>query len=220
MIDSEEQRRICVEVFEQTGYKIDHDDPVVVAGLFYSGRLKAAIEKHEKMVTALVQRMEADRSEYERRIEMHFATSGADLEERISQVAQKHEDDLARSLAASASSAAAERKAIEAKFSEMVLVAKQSALGEVPAIKRDLESFVKKLKDSIPRSESQALTISIPVFLTCLALSALATCLACYIFVVNSPSEQVTSYAPVPDAQSTARPHTTQAPVAQKGAHK
>lgn len=220
MIDSEEQRRICVEVFEQTGYKIDDDDPVVVAGLFYSSRLKVAIERHEKVATTLVQRMEADRIEYERRIEALIAQATAVQDERISQVVQKYEEVSARSLATFTSSAAAERKAIEAKFAEMVVVAKQSALGEVPAIKSDLASFIKKLKDSIPSSEHQALTISIPVFLTCLALCALATCLACYIFVVNSPSDVTAAHALAIDSQSMERQPIAQPSSVKKEAHK
>lgn len=201
MIDLEEQKRIAVEIFETTGYKVDPEDPVVIAGLFYSERLRTISQKHEKALVAILN------------------ASQEEMDKRAIELKSGIQAEVMLAVGAMAENFAKERKAIKGDFDQMVIIAKQGALGEVPGIKRDLSTFFEKMKASLPLSEIQALTISVPVFCTSLALSMLAGSLASYIFLHSSPNDLTTGNVAT-TGQSVVRPLASQAPVVKKESRK
>lgn len=164
MIDLEEQQRIVVEIFEITGYKVLPDDPVVVASLFYSEQLRTISQKHEKRIQSIFDRALEDMDAKTAAFKSHFAA------------------EVSRATAEVVLKAASDRKATEKQFLEMINVAKISASGEVPAIKRDIERFVADLKRTIAPSENGSFKITLRSFCASLTLSALASFLAASIW--------------------------------------
>lgn len=57
-ISDDEQRRLCVEIFELTGHKVDVDDPLIAAAFFYSARLRATSEENRQAADAMLSEVE------------------------------------------------------------------------------------------------------------------------------------------------------------------
>src|SRR5476649_1432988 len=131
MIDIDEQKRLVVEIFEITGCKVDADDPVIVAALFYSEKLRTSLKAHQKLV-------EKNRAESRQElVQLH----AANLEQF-----QKAIDAAVRQLSTQAD---ASRARLDKQFIDLITVAKQAAHGEVPSIKRKLKVFLEGLRKAV-----------------------------------------------------------------------
>jgi hypothetical protein len=69
---SEELKRICTDVFEATGYKLDETDPATVAALFYSRSLRAASQE-------VAQSMDGFWLDVQVRLQRSFQAASVDL---------------------------------------------------------------------------------------------------------------------------------------------
>jgi len=58
IVTDAEKQKLCVEIFALTGHKVDVDDPLVVAALFYSARLRAAGEQNKVAVNSMLSEVE------------------------------------------------------------------------------------------------------------------------------------------------------------------
>lgn len=53
-ISDGEKRRLCVEIFELTGQKVDAEDPIIVAALFYSEKLRRVSLDHQLAINSVL----------------------------------------------------------------------------------------------------------------------------------------------------------------------
>jgi hypothetical protein len=58
IVTDAEKQNLCVEIFALTGHKVDVDDPLVVAALFYTTRLRTAGEQNKAAVNAMLSEVE------------------------------------------------------------------------------------------------------------------------------------------------------------------
>lgn len=69
---SEELKRICTDVFEATGYKLDETDPATIAALFYSRSLREASQE-------VAQSMDGFWLDVQVRLQKSFQAASGDL---------------------------------------------------------------------------------------------------------------------------------------------
>lgn len=157
MIDIDEQKRLVVEIFEITGCKVDADDPVIVAALFYSEKLRTSLQSHQKLV-------ERNQAESQQELaKFHTAT--------LDQF-QKAIDAAVRQLSTQAD---ARRAQLDKQFIDLITVAKQAAHGEVPSIKQELKSFLDGMRKAVtPKSEDE-FPMTLAKLGGCLAITAAAS---------------------------------------------
>jgi hypothetical protein len=58
-ITEDEKKRLCVEIFELTGHKVDADDPLIAAALFYSATMRAVAIQNQQAVDTMLGGVEA-----------------------------------------------------------------------------------------------------------------------------------------------------------------
>ena len=187
-IELEAQKSLAVEIFELSGYKVDADDPVIIAALFYSERLKALHLQHQKLLVAMFAEQRAQMT--------------ADIE-----VATKHIEAAAKQLA---SQSDAGRAKLERQYSEMLHAAKNAAHNEVPSIKRELEKFVFQLRRAALPKPRDTFNMTLAALCGSMALTAIGSVLATLIWFgkvdIISMRNSVIAYAHQVSTSETLQP--------------
>lgn len=148
MIDIEEQKQLAVEIFALTGCKVGAEDPVVIAALFYSERMRVTFEAHRKL------------------LERQSAESKQRLDQTIEAAAKQL-----------ASQADAGRAKQERQLDELLRVARNAVHSEVPTIKRQLERFAKELRSSFLPKPKDSFAMTLTSLIGSLILAATASSL-------------------------------------------
>ncbi|MCU6502298.1 hypothetical protein LPN04_31335 [Rugamonas sp. A1-17] len=198
MIDLEEQKRLVVEIFAITGCKVDADDPVIVAALFYSENLRTSLQAHQKQV---------EKVRAESRLEI------AQLHSASLEQFQKAIDTAVKQLSSQADTS---RVRLDKQFADLITVAKQAAHGEVPGIKRELGAFFDGLRKAVKPKLEDEFPMTLTKLGCCLAIAAAASVFGTAIWfgkvnitemvdaVVAQTRQQVSPNAP-PDAMQAKR---------------
>lgn len=112
MVSESEKQELVVEIFSLTGFKLDVDDPVTLAALFYSEKLRMATAQHQAATDAMLEKWEARIS--------------VDVEQAVQRLA---------------AAATIERANDKRDYAAMIKQSRLAAHGEVPGIKREFENF-------------------------------------------------------------------------------
>jgi hypothetical protein len=125
MISESDKQEMVVEIFSLTGLKLDVDDPVTLAALFYCEKLRMATAEHQMASDTMLKKWEA-------RIDF----------------------DVANAVRMLAAAATAERANDKCEYAAMITQARLATHGELPVIKRDIEKFAEGLMRQMRKKAS------------------------------------------------------------------
>lgn len=124
MFSESQRKQITSEIFETTGLKVDAEDPAVVAALFYSSKLRSALDEG---LDQLISKFD---------VQIQHTQKSIDAAVHASLIA----------FAADSKSLQNENQKL---YEKMIEQAKQSARSELPNLKSELLAYSKKLTSSI-----------------------------------------------------------------------
>lgn len=126
---SDDAKDLVVEIFRETGYKVDADDPIVVAALYQASLIRGAGQETSENIAGQTARLEKAVQQIMAHLQELVRTSGATASAKMKEAREQQEIELQRSVAASID-AAIEKAASRAisRFGEALKTLEVSAV--------------------------------------------------------------------------------------------